>query len=578
MNDNENKQILEINPNDSSIDTRQIPIGRSAIRRTLAGLLLGFTLFSGSALGPQQVNAADLETSIVKTDTVSDDTIIDIPSDYQYEVAYICGKEKGENITVGDLKNASNVLLSFSIYDDQSLDWMNYLRNVENIVIVLHDKNTKAFQDIEKLSGTKSLTITTLEQAELTQEDFKFLANSPDIQDLNLYGLNIEPGILEGLSNLKTLSLANAEGLGFDYVDLQKLTFLDGLDFPLNGVYDLAMILSNSTYKQLTDSGVKITIENQEDLSKLVEINNRLDDIVSSLNVQADATDQEKLDAVLVYVLENLEYDKVVSDMFNNGTVDNEKVASFYEGGRLYGALETETSICGNYTALTKALLERMGVENYYLSSSNHAWNLVEVEGNYYYVDSTWLDGKSIQTSTTRKEIDEEGREWEVTSFDAIKAEDAIKNGQADQLEWYMVDPLNYTDQTDREESHDANNLPSFISIKPVTNNASTLETEDENSTITEQEPIKITENDKFEITVGDKKWLVGGAVAIGIMVGLGTAVAANHYKNKKDRERRRRMNEMHNHYGYQSQDFDAFFTDTPTSNSHNSFNSNRRR
>lgn len=455
---------------------------------------------------------------------------------------------------------------------------MNYLRNVENIVIVLHDKNTKAFQDIKKLSGTKSLTITTLEQAELTKEDFKFLANSPDIQDLNLYGLNIEPGILEGLSNLKTLSIANAEGLGFDYVDLQKLTFLDGLDFPLNGVYDLAMILSNSTYKQLTDSGVKITIENQEDLSKLVEINNRLDDIVSSLNVQADATDQEKLDAVLVYVLENLEYDKAVSDMFNNGTVDNEKVASFYEGGRLYGALETETSICGNYAALTKALLERMGVENYYLSSSNHAWNLVEVEGNYYYVDSTWLDGKSIQTSTTRKEIDEEGREWEVTSFDAIKAEDAIKNGQADQLEWYMVDPLNYTDPTDREESHDANNLPSFISIKPVTNNASTLETEDENSAITEQEPIKITENDKFEITVGDKKWLVGGAVAIGIMVGLGTAVAANHHKKKKDRERRRRMNEMHNHYGYQSQDFDAFFTDTPTSNSHNSFNSNRRR
>ena len=52
---------LEINPNDASCNTRQIPKNRDFFKRSIAGLLVGLTLFSGSVLGPTKVSAAELD-------------------------------------------------------------------------------------------------------------------------------------------------------------------------------------------------------------------------------------------------------------------------------------------------------------------------------------------------------------------------------------------------------------------------------------------------------------------------------------------------------------------------------------
>ena len=47
----------------------------------------------------------------------------------------------------------------------------------------------------------------------------------------------------------------------------------------------------------------------------MVEINNQLDSIVNSLEVTMEPSDIEKLDAVLVYVLEHYEYSNKLSNM-----------------------------------------------------------------------------------------------------------------------------------------------------------------------------------------------------------------------------------------------------------------------
>lgn len=59
-----------------------------------------------------------------------------------------------------------------------------------------------------------------------------------------------------------------------------------------------------------------------------------------------------------------------------------------------YGALVDGQAVCQGYALAYKYLLKQAGVNAYMVTSStmNHAWNLVELNGNYYQVDVTWDD------------------------------------------------------------------------------------------------------------------------------------------------------------------------------------------
>lgn len=579
----EQNDILELNPNDASFDARQIPKTKNTIKRGLAGLLAAISLFSGSVLGATKVEAAQMNDTQAVTEmaSVSPNTVIDIPESYQYEVYDLCGKELGDTITVGDLNDANSSFVSISVSDNQSLEWLNYLNNVETLAIAIHTDDMSAFKDVKKIPGLKSLSLFTLDPADLTKENFSFLKNSKDLSSLDVHGFNVEPGVLEELSNLSELRLTTAPDYGSSEVDYSKLTFLNELTFPINEPYDVAMNLTSEDYQKLKKAGVEITFEDEASLATLLNINEKLDGIVNSLGVTKDSSDQEKLDAILVYVLDNLEYDEAVSQMLQANVDDTELTSSFYQGGALYGALEKDTAICGNYAALTKALLNRLDVNNYYLSSIDHAWNLVEVEGDYYYVDPTWLDSQSIAETYTEAGITEDGQRYESTTFTSVPATEAIKEGRATELDWYMEDPTDYPASYEQNESHKVEHLPSYIKIKPlkdkdkdkaeVTPEAEKEQVTEEKVSVKEEnektdetkEPVKITQDDKFEILAGNKKWIVGGAVAIGLMAGLGGAVAVS---NKKKAEKRRRQRQAQN-LDLNPPGFDDFFSNDPYGN-----------
>ena len=71
------------------------------------------------------------------------------------------------------------------------------------------------------------------------------------------------------------------------------------------------------------------------------------------------------MNKILIYVLENCIYDP---DVKNNTSDD---ILSFYEGGKLYGALEKDTQICGNYSALVCALCKRVNLKANYIVDNN---------------------------------------------------------------------------------------------------------------------------------------------------------------------------------------------------------------
>lgn len=94
----------------------------------------------------------------------------------------------------------------------------------------------------------------------------------------------------------------------------------------------------------------------------------------------ANATDYDKVKYVYEMVILNTEY--------NLEAPDNQNICSVFLGGE---------SVCLGYAKAVQYLLQQLNVEatvitGSVISGESHAWNLVKVNGQYYYLDATWGD------------------------------------------------------------------------------------------------------------------------------------------------------------------------------------------
>ena len=198
--------------------------------------------------------------------------------------------------------------------------------------------------------------------------------------------------------------------------------------------------------------------------------------------------------------------------------------------------------------------------------------SLVEVEGEQYYVDSTWLDSGGVYKRKTK--YDESGRVIaQTTTYKPVSAAEAIRDGNKDELEWYMEDPEGYPKSETQAESHIVINLPSFVGINPQEESDKqpeetlTEETESTAPTVVPQEGETehiILDGKDVELRSGNKAWIISGAVAV------------KKHKDKKERERRRRQMQYDafydpfgstSLYGSSYSSYDDPFNSTPTYN-----------
>lgn len=113
-------------------------------------------------------------------------------------------------------------------------------------------------------------------------------------------------------------------------------------------------------------------------LARREEISAAVEELIAG--VSQEASDYEKVKYVYETLIRNTDYDLNAPDNQN-----------------IYSVFVRHFSVCQGYAKATQYLLNRLGVECSLVlgtveTGEGHAWNLVNVDGEYYYLDTTWGD------------------------------------------------------------------------------------------------------------------------------------------------------------------------------------------
>jgi hypothetical protein len=119
----------------------------------------------------------------------------------------------------------------------------------------------------------------------------------------------------------------------------------------------------------------------------------KIDQVVKSMlkNAPKKGTDYEKVRYVYETLIRQVDYDQAVSNSQNI-------ISTFLK----------KKTVCQGYAYGMQYLLEKLGVDCTTVEGTayerNHAWNLVRMDGEYYYVDTTWGNSQFVSTGRSKEE------------------------------------------------------------------------------------------------------------------------------------------------------------------------------
>lgn len=178
---------------------------------------------------------------------------------------------------------------------------------------------------------------------------------------------------------------------GISYKEAEKILISVMNDHP-----EYFWLDSSYTYKEEVDEITFIFDYNSVNEAKKERghiIEERVFEIING--IPEKSSDYEKVKYVFETLVDQTEYDRTAADSQN-----------------IYSVFGNRRSVCAGYAKATKYLLDCMGVEAIYVTGTageSHAWNIVNCDGLYYCVDTTWgdptyLEGRGVNIDTTAYE------------------------------------------------------------------------------------------------------------------------------------------------------------------------------
>ncbi len=161
--------------------------------------------------------------------------------------------------------------------------------------------------------------------------------------------------------------------------------------------------LTKSSSYEITTKGVnstivfkpKILLKNKEIEAMQKEIDAETQKVLEGID--ANATDYEKVLYIHDYIVDNSVYDSDSAD-FVTANPKKDLPQNVQNSTSIYGCLVSRLAICSGYAATFKYFADKLGLECMRVSGisketgESHQWNCVKVDGEYYYIDTTWDD------------------------------------------------------------------------------------------------------------------------------------------------------------------------------------------
>ena len=172
----------------------------------------------------------------------------------------------------------------------------------------------------------------------------------------------------------------------FSYVKQWVSLAMEETDSPIEGDYirwNYAGFSGKMSYR-LTDEGkckgtYTLTFTYYTTSEQEAELADRVDDLLDSFEFSESSSDFSKIQTIYDYVCRHVTYD-------NENLNDNSYKLKF----TAYAALINGTAVCQGYSSLIYRMAKQEGIDSRIIASTTHGWNIVRMDGLYYYLDATW--------------------------------------------------------------------------------------------------------------------------------------------------------------------------------------------
>ena len=285
-----------------------------------------------------------------------------------------------------------------------SLDYIPYPESCKNITIRRNAFENTGIQEVKididsEINEYAFRNCENLSYAELNNADIKSRAfrECPALEDVTI----------NGNSKLEESSFCDCD-------ILKNITFSDFNISMKNAVENCPELMTVNNLNAFDNT----TGDFNKNLKEFIFSNfNGVDD-VGFINRYIKAQAEKITAEIISDNMNDLQKIKAVHDWVCENTVYDYKTSDDRKNHNDASILMNDSTVCEGYSRIANILYNTAGIESYYISGIDHAWNVVRAGNNYFHVDTTWDDGNKISYEwfmKSDKELRESGgnhAEW----------------------------------------------------------------------------------------------------------------------------------------------------------------------